>query len=70
MKYDSQKQAALRGRVDGQRQRDSLKDEMRFDFEFHNKACWYAYVTGFYRGCGYPGSGNRSVRKNFPRTPF
>lgn len=37
---------------------------MRFEHEFPSKEHWFAYVAGFYRGCGYEGSGNRRQRKH------
>lgn len=51
-------EAARVGRQDGARQIGG-GDCMKFPSNRH----WSAYVTGFYRGHGYEGSGNRSQRK-------
>lgn len=57
-------QASFSGRKDGWQQKGSAADHMKFDFEFPSKEHWNAYMTAFYRGCGYPGVSNRSARKN------
>ena len=56
-------ECAAMGRTHGQEQRTSTKDCMLFEFQFPSDAAWRAYLTGFYRGGGYAGSGNRSLRK-------
>jgi hypothetical protein len=55
---------AGQGRSDGQKQIGSLADCMRFRHQFQTAAHWNAYVTGFYRAAGYPGSGNRRQRRH------
>jgi hypothetical protein len=57
------RQSSELGRSDGQRQKQSSKDCMRFKQEFPTFSHWEAYVRGFYRSLGYAGSGNRGLRK-------
>lgn len=55
-------EAALLGRADGTRQRGSTHDYMRSQWEFTDRV-WSSYVTGFYRGFGFVGAGNRAQRR-------
>lgn len=61
------KSCALLRRQHGKAQRGSAEDHMLFAFQFANNRCWDAYLTGFYRGCGYSGSGNRSQRRELAK---
>lgn len=56
-------EAATCGRSDGQRQRNTVVDHMKFKHSFPTERHWLAYVTGFYRGAGYDGSSNRTQRR-------
>jgi len=56
------KEAAAIGRQDGSKQKDSKEDFMKFDFNFPTLAHWKAYMTAFYRACGYHFS-NKLLRR-------
>lgn len=56
-------EVASLGRRHGKEQNGTTRDCMMFDFQFESDTHWRAYLTGFYRGAGYEGSGNRTIRK-------
>ncbi len=55
--------AARLGRQHGQEQISTVRDCLLFDFQFESSRHWQSYLTGFYRGAGHNGSGNRTMRK-------
>ncbi len=56
------KRAAIVGRIDGRKQVNTTADCMKFRWQF-TSCGWLAYICGFYRGAGFHGSCNRSVRR-------
>jgi hypothetical protein len=56
--------AAKTGRLDGRRQVGPVEDRMLGSQYFPTVWHWQAYVTGFYRAAGHPGTSNRSSRRH------